>query len=157
MHPALVSRRDGFACKNEESAQHRKVVIQNKYGKNRPWCTNTVTSTSGNGNKILFWEDIWKGQMALKNSYPNLFSFCTNPGDDNWSNHEWDISFRRYLNDWKWIDWLNSYKKSTASKALLQSPTQSYGNKLMMVKTLRTDYKKRREQPGCGIEPWKQI
>lgn len=95
--------------------------------------------------------------MALKNSYPNLFSFCTNPGDDNWSNHEWDISFRRYLNDWKWIDWLNSYKKSTASKALLQSPTQSYGNKLMMVKTLRTDYKKRREQPGCGIEPWKQI
>ncbi|KAH0658199.1 hypothetical protein KY289_026947 [Solanum tuberosum] len=147
MHPAPVSRRDGFACKNEESAQHRKVVIQNKYGKNSPWCTNTVTSTS----------DIWKGQMALKNSYPNLFSFCTNPGDDNWSNHGWDISFRRYLNDWKWIDWLNSYKKSTASKALLRSPTQSYGNKLMMVKTLRTDYKKRREQPGCGIEPWKQI
>ncbi|KAH0661841.1 hypothetical protein KY285_026737 [Solanum tuberosum] len=84
MHPAPVSRRDGFACKNEESAQHRKVVIQNKYGKNRPWCTNTVTSTLGD------------------------------------------------LNDWKWIDWLNSYKKSTASKALLRSPTQSYGNKLMM-------------------------
>lgn len=56
--------------------------------------------------------------MALKNSYPNLFSFCTNPGDDNWSNHGWDISFRRF--EWLEVDRLaqllqeiNSFKGTT--------------------------------------------
>ncbi|WMV47534.1 hypothetical protein MTR67_040919 [Solanum verrucosum] len=101
-------------------------IIHHKYGQDSQWCTNEVTipygvSTwktirsfwtklarniklrIGNGAKILFWKDVWVRHEALMQSFPDLFSFCSNPDitlAESWENG-WDISFRRHFNDWE--------------------------------------------------------
>ncbi|WMV42603.1 hypothetical protein MTR67_035988 [Solanum verrucosum] len=95
----------------EEQALWREV-IHHKYGQDSQWCANEVTipygvstwktirsfSTKlagniklriGNGAKILFWKDVWVRQEALMQSFPDLFSFCSNPDitlAESWAN-----------------------------------------------------------------------
>lgn len=110
----------------EEQAFWREVIV-NKYGQKEYWCSNPVLSTYGvsvwrtirslwtklkdhiqykvgKGTNILFWKQNWIGQEALCESFPDLFSFCTNPEAkvaEVWSPQGWNLSFRRLLNDWE--------------------------------------------------------
>lgn len=51
---------------------------------------------------ILFWKEVWLGQVSLKDSYPDLFSIGSNQKEtvnDHWS-QGWNLHFRINLNDW---------------------------------------------------------
>lgn len=58
----------------------------------------------GNGRKTKFWKDTWNDQTPLMDSFPDLFTLCNNPEaniNDCWTAQGWNLSFRRFLNDWK--------------------------------------------------------
>ncbi|WMV47077.1 hypothetical protein MTR67_040462 [Solanum verrucosum] len=56
------------------------------------------------GDKTKFWLDDWCGNGILRDLFPILFSICTNTNskiEEMWSPQDWNIIFRRLLNDWK--------------------------------------------------------
>jgi hypothetical protein len=62
----------------------------------------------GEGSRILFWEDIWCGDRALKEAFPVLHSIATNKGASIADNMElsngsihWNIQFFRLFHDWE--------------------------------------------------------
>lgn len=58
----------------------------------------------GNGIKTRFWKDNWLGETPLQDRFPDLMMLCSNPEvtvSECWSNHGWNLNFRRHLNDWK--------------------------------------------------------
>ncbi|CAN4089739.1 unnamed protein product [Withania somnifera] len=60
----------------------------------------------GNGNKTLFWDDVWVGRTPLKQQYPDMHSLN--------HIHGWNQTFRRFLNDWgvdSLIQFYNSLKQ----------------------------------------------
>ncbi|XP_068487140.1 uncharacterized protein [Phaseolus vulgaris] len=61
-----------------------------------------------NGKSILFWEDVWMGNIALKGIFPRLFSLSLNKESlledcGNWSNGvwKWNLEWRRSLFEWE--------------------------------------------------------
>lgn len=62
------------------------------------------TFSVGRGDNFKFWRDGWIEQAPLSESFPDLYSICTNPDAkvcDCWSAQGWDLSFRRLLNYWE--------------------------------------------------------
>ena len=62
----------------------------------------------GDERRIKFWRDVWCGEVALSNSFPNLFNIATNKEAkvaEIWDNREgegcWSPTFLRSLNDWE--------------------------------------------------------
>ena len=52
----------------------------------------------GNGNKILFWEDVWIQDKPLYQIFPRPYACCRDKSilvGDCWVDGEWDIKFRR--------------------------------------------------------------
>lgn len=62
------------------------------------------TFSVGRGDNFKFWRDGWIVQAPLSESFPDLYSICTNPDAkvcDCWSAQGWDLSFQRLLNYWE--------------------------------------------------------
>ena len=64
--------------------------------------------TLGDGRRINFWKDVWCGEEALCNRFPNLFNIATNKEAkvaEIWDSREgdgcWSPTFLRPLNDWE--------------------------------------------------------
>lgn len=62
----------------------------------------------GNGSRILFWEDAWKGGCCLQVKYPRLFSISIDKWvtlkemvDKKASYSDWFFRFRRNLRAWE--------------------------------------------------------
>jgi len=52
----------------------------------------------GNGKNILFWEDVWAGNIPLRLESPKLYDCCSIKNIlvcDCWYEGEWRIDFRR--------------------------------------------------------------
>jgi hypothetical protein len=55
----------------------------------------------GRASKVCFWKDVWIGETALAQSFPNLFAKCTDPDIticQAYSEEGWNIQFRRNFN-----------------------------------------------------------
>lgn len=100
--------------------------------------------------------------MALQNSYPDLFSFCTKPKGtvcETWSVNALEIQFRRYLNDWE-VDRLPQLLQEVSSfKGTSPSPdTITWKHAADGKFSVNRLYKREvRKQPGGKTGPWKQI
>lgn len=112
---------------NKEGQALWKEMIRCKYGEDGNWCSNVSVDTYGvgvwrtirnlwpileanlhikvgDGKSTKFWKDIWINQRPLKDSYPDLFLLCNNPEawvNECWTAHGWNLTFRRFLNDWE--------------------------------------------------------
>jgi hypothetical protein len=62
----------------------------------------------GNGSKVLFWHDVWCGEIPLKTLFPELFLIAR--GKDAWVEENmqrqngtilWNILFSRPIHDWE--------------------------------------------------------
>jgi hypothetical protein len=62
----------------------------------------------GNGSKVLFWHDVWCGEIPLKTLFPELFLIAS--GKDAWVEENmqrqngtilWNILFSRPVHDWE--------------------------------------------------------
>ncbi|KAG5575660.1 hypothetical protein H5410_055794 [Solanum commersonii] len=110
---------------NKESSLWKQAIIH-KYGQTNHWCSNEENTTYGvgvwrairslwpklqensrirvgNGLKTRFWKDNWLGESPLQDRFPDLMMLCRNPEinvAECWSNHGWNLNFRRHLNEW---------------------------------------------------------
>jgi len=115
----------------ERDALWRKVV-DSKYGSmGGGWCSKEVGGSFGfgvwksirrgwdafaahvryeigNGSKVLFWHDVWCGEIPLKTLFPELFLIAR--GKDAWVEENmqrqngtilWNILFSRPVHDWE--------------------------------------------------------
>lgn len=96
------------------------------------------------------------------NSFPDLFSFCTNSEakvSDVWSRQGWNLTFRRHLNVWEvgrvaeMLQVLDSFKGIVAEQDTIRWKHARDGK--LTVRRLCT--KKVKELPGCSTGPWGQI
>jgi len=62
----------------------------------------------GNGSKVLFWHDVWCGEISLKNLFPDLFLIARRKDawvEENMQRHNgtilWNIVFSRLVHDWE--------------------------------------------------------
>jgi len=69
---------------------------------------NLVCFQIGNGNRVLFWQDVWYGESSPKSQFSNLYrmAHCKEATVDqmfitNGEHIHWDLSFVRRLNDWE--------------------------------------------------------
>ncbi|KAH0765964.1 hypothetical protein KY285_001835 [Solanum tuberosum] len=65
---------------------------------------DTTLNNSGRWEKTKFWEDAWNNQSPLKDIFSDLFTICNNPEatvKECWTEQGWDLSLRRFLNDWE--------------------------------------------------------
>ncbi|KAL8475034.1 hypothetical protein ACS0TY_031453 [Phlomoides rotata] len=73
-----------------------------------PWFEVNSCKKMGNGMSTYFWYDKWVGESSLRESFPRLYSLCTNKEvkvgesgcwvDDIW---QWSLSWRRDLRSWE--------------------------------------------------------
>lgn len=64
----------------------------------------------GNGTTVRFWEDVWMGDLPLSQQYPSLYNIVQHKNvlvSTVLANTPLNISFRRGLNDHKWMEWLH--------------------------------------------------
>src|SRR3954464_11275943 len=64
----------------------------------------------GNGASVCFWEDVWLGDLPLAQQYPSLYNIVQHKNvlvSTVLANTPLNISFRRGLNDHKWLEWLH--------------------------------------------------
>jgi hypothetical protein len=62
----------------------------------------------GNGMNTRFWEDIWLGHKSLAEEYPSLYNIVNHKNvtvENVLATNPLNISFRRTLNDNKWVRW----------------------------------------------------
>jgi hypothetical protein len=61
----------------------------------------------GDGNATDFWNDVWCGEMALKEKYPNLFDICNEQCClvAEMAQKNWRLSFRRWLDEENQNQW----------------------------------------------------
>ena len=67
-----------------------------------------ATFSLGNGENILFWEDVWAGNIPLKLEFPKLYDYCYNKNclvSDCWVEGEWRIELRRSLDMAELLQW----------------------------------------------------
>ena len=68
----------------------------------------------GNGDKVKFWTNIWRGEVVFKDRFPQLYRLALDQ-DANVANYLvrgiggffWDIRLRRYLQDWELAQFLS--------------------------------------------------
>ena len=128
---------------------HYKRIIKSKYGLHiNGWDTKVVTNGSfrnpwkfisqglnifsthialkvGNGTKISFWKDAWKGNTSFATLFPRLFRLTSQPlatiADTRSEVRNWDFGFRRELNDRENVE-LNSLLQSIQTVELSPNP-----------------------------------
>jgi hypothetical protein len=64
----------------------------------------------GNGTSVRFWEDVWLGGTPLSHQYPALYNITQHKNvlvSTVFATEPINISFRRGLNDNKWVQWLH--------------------------------------------------
>jgi hypothetical protein len=64
----------------------------------------------GDGTTVRFWEDIWMGYLPLSHKYPALYNIVQHKNvvvSIVLSTEPINISFRRGLNDNKWLQWIH--------------------------------------------------
>jgi hypothetical protein len=64
----------------------------------------------GDGTSVRFWEDVWMGDMPLSQQYPALYNIVQHKNvmvSIVFAIVPINISFRRGLNDQKWLQWLH--------------------------------------------------
>jgi hypothetical protein len=69
----------------------------------------------GNGSRIRFWDDVWCGEVPLKEAFPVLYDIACDK-DAHVADHlvvvsgsyQWDVSFFRAAHDWE-VDVLASF------------------------------------------------
>jgi hypothetical protein len=64
----------------------------------------------GDGTSVRFWEDVWMGDMPLSQQYPALYNIVQHKNvlvSTVFATVPINISFRRGLNDQKWLQWLH--------------------------------------------------
>jgi hypothetical protein len=64
----------------------------------------------GDGKSVRFWEDVWLGDRPLSNQYPALDNIIQHKNvlvSTVFATEPLNISFRRGLNDNKWVQWLH--------------------------------------------------
>jgi hypothetical protein len=69
----------------------------------------------GNGSRIRFWDDVWCGEMPLKEAFPFLYGIACDKNAPVAANLvsesgsiKWDVSFIRAAHDWE-VDVLASF------------------------------------------------
>jgi hypothetical protein len=63
----------------------------------------------GDGNSVRFWEDVWLGDTPLSHQYPALYNIIMHKNvlvSTVLATQPINITFRRGLNDNKWLQWL---------------------------------------------------
>jgi hypothetical protein len=72
----------------------------------------------GEGSKIRFWDDVWCGDRAVKEEYPNLFNIARFKEASIADNMErssdsiqWNIQFTRLIHDWEVGELFSFYKR----------------------------------------------
>ncbi|WMV13350.1 hypothetical protein MTR67_006735 [Solanum verrucosum] len=104
-----------------------KDIIIARYGKEGPWTTKEVYTpygvglwrtirnkwprmwsnsviNVGNGRKTLFWNDIWVGQTPLRQQFPDIYILNQQKMAtilEVRNEQGWNLTFRRFLNDWE--------------------------------------------------------
>ena len=61
-----------------------------------------------NGRNILFWEDVWAGNIPLRLEFPKLYGYCYNKNclvSDYWKEGEWRLDFSRSLSQADIVQW----------------------------------------------------
>ena len=83
------------------------LVYGRKSGKGPSFFQNTAFSL-GDGRRINFWKDVWRGEEALCSIHPSLFNLALNKEativdmwDSGWGEGCWSPTFLRPLNDWE--------------------------------------------------------
>jgi hypothetical protein len=78
----------------------------------------------GRASKVSFWKDVWLGETALAQSFPNLFAKCADPDIticQAYSEEEWNIQFRRNFNQddvRQWQDLLDNLQATQLTEEL---------------------------------------
>nr|XP_016470546.1 PREDICTED: uncharacterized protein LOC107792821 [Nicotiana tabacum] len=129
----------------EDQALWRKVICE-KYGADGRWCTagasrpygvsvwksirnlwpgfiSNVRNKVGNDNKTSFWNDDWIGNGPLKEVFPYLFTIVQQPQTtvaEVWSMQGWNVTFRRFLNDWEVTRVIEFYKLLDGFKGITE-------------------------------------
>jgi hypothetical protein len=69
----------------------------------------------GNGYRIRFWDDVWCGEMSLKEAFPVLYGIARDKDAliaahliSESGSFKWDVSFIRAAHDWE-VDVLASF------------------------------------------------
>ena len=112
--------RKAICCKFGESiGGWHTSVIRGSYGTSlwkeisKEWLSfsQSAVFVLGDGRRIKFWRDVWCGEEALCNSFPNLFNIGTNKEAkvaEIWDSREgegcWSPTFLRSLNDWEVVE-----------------------------------------------------
>jgi hypothetical protein len=70
----------------------------------------------GNGSKIRFWDDVWCGELALKEAFPILYGLSGDRDacvadhmDFSSGSLQWDVSFLRAAHDWEVVVFASFY------------------------------------------------
>lgn len=74
------------------------------------WFQKGLRRRLGKGNKIKFWEDVWLGNLSLKEIFPRLYNmseckdkFIEELGEWVRENWEWSLSWRRLVGRKIWL------------------------------------------------------
>jgi hypothetical protein len=70
----------------------------------------------GDGTSVRFWEDVWMGDTPLSHQYPSLYNIVQHKNvlvSTVLATDPINISFRRGLNNNKWVQWLHLCQRLT--------------------------------------------
>ncbi|XP_068636044.1 uncharacterized protein [Aristolochia californica] len=92
-----------------------------------PVFRDATTFHTGNGKTLLFWSDEWCGPRSLSEDFPGLHRVANNLScsmADSWSDHSWNLQFRRGLNDEKSKQDYNPYEHKANLAWKLSAPSK---------------------------------
>lgn len=168
----------------EEQALWSKV-IREKYEKEEFWMTKGVHTPYGvclwrsirnlwpnlkdklslivkDEKKALFWEDNWLGIGSLKQLYPNIYTLNQQHGvtmKELWSTQGWNLTFRRFLQDWEVPRMIEFYRTLEQCSGLQEGEDtlrwQKHSNGMYSVSSAYKDLN--REGSQLSLWPWKHI
>nr|XP_016497204.1 PREDICTED: uncharacterized protein LOC107816041 [Nicotiana tabacum] len=159
----------------EDQALWRKVICE-KYGADGRWCTagasgpygasvwksirnlwpgfiSNVSIKVGNGNKTSFWNDDWMGNGHLKEAFPDLFTTVQQPQAtvaEVWSTQGWNVTFRRFPNDWEVTRVIEFYKLLDGFKGITKEEERNSGG----VYTVKSAYGLLNSSGHMNNETW---
>ncbi|KAG5595062.1 hypothetical protein H5410_036294, partial [Solanum commersonii] len=87
-----------------DSHQGEEVLSMARKETRRREFNNNISITVGNGLKNHFFHEVWIGEGSLRNSFPHLYTLNLQRNakvSQVWSQHGWELLFRRALNDWE--------------------------------------------------------
>jgi hypothetical protein len=90
----------------------------------------------GNGTSVRFWEDVWMGHLPLSQQYPTLYNMVQHKNvliSTVLATAPLNISFRRGLNDKKWLQWMHLCQRLMTINLSTKLDTGLFGNLLIRV------------------------